>query len=176
MKVTLNKTIDASADKVWKILAHDFDDAHVWMASIPNSYGKNLGKKFEGTQSTGRVCELDSKPNGIKAYETIEAYNEEDKTIKIRVNFKNAPLVFPFKFNLATFEVYSLDENRCRVLFKGKMTLTLMGYIMYPLLRLGFPKILKQVLDELKYFAENGKPHPKKSKAKAKLKSAQLTA
>jgi len=37
MKIKLSTKINVSADKVWKILAHDFDNAQEWMAFIPAS-------------------------------------------------------------------------------------------------------------------------------------------
>jgi hypothetical protein len=176
MILNKEKTINASADKVWKIFAHDFDDAHVWMASIPNSFGKQLGKKFEDAHTAGRVCELDTNPKGLKALETIEAYNEEKRALTVKVKFRNAPPVFPFKLNVANFKVKSLEKGRCRVFFKANIKLSFMGYLMYPLVRFGFPMVLGQILDELKYFAENDMPHPRKVKALSKLKRAEVTA
>ena len=176
MKITINTEINASADKVWKILAHDFENAHEWMASVPSSFGKELAEKLEGSHSAGRVCELDNNPKGIKAYENIEAYNEDQKTMQVRIYFRNTPPVFPIKYNVANFEIQSLEDDRCRFLFRVNVNLALMGYILYPLLRFGFPVILRQVNEELKFFAENGTPHPRKMKALTKLENAQLTA
>jgi hypothetical protein len=174
MNINIEKTINVSAEKAWKTFAHDFDNAHEWMASIPSSYGENLGVKFEGSRSAGRVCELDTKKMGIKAVETIEAYNEAEKTIQIRIDFRNTPKLFPIKFNVATFKFITTGNDSCRIVFKVKIKLSLMGYMMYPLVRLGFPSAIGQMLEELYYFTKNGTPHPRKIKAIEKLKLAQL--
>jgi hypothetical protein len=59
MKFTVTTPVSVPADKVWTVFAHEFNDAHKWMASVPHSYAKSNGEQFEGAQSCGRVCELD---------------------------------------------------------------------------------------------------------------------
>ena len=98
--VRFNKTMQviASADKVWEVFAHGFNDAYKWMASVPKSYAQKNGELFEGAQSDGRVCELTTKENGIKASEQFLAYNEENKTATVRIDFVDTPRFFPVKF------------------------------------------------------------------------------
>jgi len=37
MKIHRDVTIQASADSVWEVFAHQFDSAGNWMASVPKS-------------------------------------------------------------------------------------------------------------------------------------------
>jgi ligand-binding SRPBCC domain-containing protein len=37
MKFKKTTKIDAPVEEVWAIFAHGFDNAHEWMASVPNS-------------------------------------------------------------------------------------------------------------------------------------------
>jgi hypothetical protein len=80
MQFTTRTLIDASADKVWTVFAHDFDNAHKWMASVPHSSAKANGQLFDGAQSAGRVCNLDGKPNSMQASEQFLAYDDVNKT------------------------------------------------------------------------------------------------
>jgi ligand-binding SRPBCC domain-containing protein len=48
--------VQAPAEQVWAVFAHGFDDAYKWMASIPNSYGKENGAWFDDASTAGRVC------------------------------------------------------------------------------------------------------------------------
>jgi uncharacterized membrane protein len=45
MKIAKNVIIEAPIDKVWEVFAHDFNNAYIYMASVPKSYGKELGEK-----------------------------------------------------------------------------------------------------------------------------------
>jgi hypothetical protein len=54
MEFTRTITVNAPAEQVWTVFAHGFDDAYKWMASVPNSYGKENGTSFDGASSAGR--------------------------------------------------------------------------------------------------------------------------
>jgi hypothetical protein len=95
------------------VFAHDFDDAHEWMASIPHSYGKAVGEQFDGATSAGRVCELNDDPNGLKASEQFLDYDEKSKTCTIRVDFVNTPRLFPIHHNELTFSVTESGSGSC---------------------------------------------------------------
>ena len=50
VQFTKRATVQATAQAVWKTFAHDFDNADVWMASVPHSYGKDNGEAFDRAQ------------------------------------------------------------------------------------------------------------------------------
>jgi len=172
MKTTKRIAINTNSDKVWDIFAHDYDNAHKWMASIPNSFGIDGGKKFKGATSSGRVCELDGNPKGLKAKETFLAYDEANKSYTLLVQFLNTPFGFPIVKNEAEFFIEDNEDNLSIMTFTATSTLKPLGFILYPLIKLGFSFLLKQVLEELKFYVENGKPHPRKIKAMGKMKQA----
>jgi len=169
MKIIKKTTIGEPADKVWKVFAHDFDSAGEWMSSVPNTYGKNLGKKFEGAKSSGRVCELDG---GISVSEPILAYDEVNKTLTLETFFSNAPPLVPILGNVVNFSVKDSGKNQSVVTWIIKPKLKPFAYLLYPLVKFGLGLFIGQIIGELKYFVENGKPHPRKLKAISKLQLA----
>ena len=154
MKFTKRAIIAAPADKVWGVFAHDFDDAHEWMASIPHSYGKAVGEQFDGATSAGRVCELNDDPNGLKASEQFLDYDEQGKTCTIRVDFVNTPSLFPIHHNELTFSVTESGSGSCETTWAVRSRLKPHGYLLYPLLRIGLSVLIGQVIGELKYFSD----------------------
>ncbi len=172
MKITKHVTIEASAEKVWKVFAHDFDQASEWMASVPNSYGKNLGKEFEGAKSSGRVCELDANPNGIKASESFLAYDEKNKSCTVDISLLNTPALVPILGNVLNFSVKDSGQNQSSVTWIITPKLKPFAYLLYPLIKFGLGLFIGQIIGELKYFVENGKPHPRKVKAIGKMQLA----
>jgi hypothetical protein len=168
IKFTKKTIVNADSNKVWGIFAHGFNDAYKWMASVNHSFAKNNGESFEGSQSDGRVCELSSNGKGIKASEQFLAYNEENKTATVRIDFLNTPSFFPVKFNTLDFSLKKLDGGKSEMTWKFRSDIKFFGYFIWPLLRIGFGKFVGDIMGELQYYVENGSPHPRKIKAMKK--------
>ena len=165
IKFTKPITVNASAAKVWEVFAHGFNDAHKWMASVPHSYAQTNGESFDGAHSQGRVCELNPNQKGIKASEKFLAYNEENKTATVQIDFVNTPFLFPVKFNKVEFSLLEVGDNQSKMTWKFCSNIKTLGFILWPLLRLGFGKFIKEIMEELQFYVENGTPHPRKIKA-----------
>jgi len=165
MKTTKKIEINASSEAVWDVFAKDFNNAYKWMASVPSSFGKQLGEQYDVANSAGRVCELDGNPKGIKAYETIEGLDDASKSMKIRITFRNTPFGFPIVENNTDFQVVERSSGQSQVVFIVDSQLKPWAYVLYPLVKLGFGFFVGQIVEELKYYVENGTPHPRKLKA-----------
>jgi hypothetical protein len=111
VKIIKKIEINASADKVWKVFAHDFDRASQWMSSVPNSYGEDVGERFEGAQSAGRVCELDGDPNGMKASESFLAYDDKARTCTVDIDLVDGPTLIPISGNVLDFRWRRMDRT-----------------------------------------------------------------
>jgi hypothetical protein len=168
---TKTATVNASADKVWEVFAHGFNDAYKWMASVPHSYAQSNGELFDGAHSDGRVCELTTKPDGIKASEQFLAYNEENKTATVKIDFVDTPSFFPVKFNTLDFSLEETADGQSKMTWKFRSTIKPLAFLMWPILRKGFGTFVEQIMEELKFYVENGTPHPRKIKALEKQKS-----
>jgi len=168
IKFTKKAIVNTDADKVWGIFAHGFNDAYKWMASVNHSFAKNNGESFEGCQSDGRVCELSPDGKGIKASEQFLAYSEENKTATIRIDFLDVPAFFPVKFNTLEFSIKDITGEKSEMTWKFRSDIKPLGFILWPLLRLGFAKFIGDIMEELKFYVENGTPHPRKIKAMKK--------
>jgi len=168
VKFTKKAIVNADADKVWGVFAHGFNDAYKWMASVNHSFAKNNGESFEGCQSDGRVCELSPDGKGIKASEQFLAYSEENKTATIRIDFLDAPSFFPVKFNTVEFSLKEIDGGKSEMTWEFCSNIKLLGFVLWPLLTLGFGKFIEDIMEELKFYVETGTPHPRKIKAMKK--------
>ncbi len=173
MRFVKKATVEASAADVWRVFAHGFDDAHEWMASVPHSYGKDNGEQFEGAESAGRVCELDSDPSGVKASEQFLAYDEAARTCTVRIDFLNTKIVFPVRYNLLDFSIVAVGDARSEMTWVFRSQIKPWAYLIWPLIRLGFGVFVGQIIEELTYYVEHGTPHPRKLKA---MNKAQLAA
>jgi hypothetical protein len=165
VKFTKKAKVNTDAEKVWEIFAHGFNDAYKWMASVNHSTAKTNGKSFEGCHSDGRVCELSPNTNGLKASEQFLAYNEENKTATIKVDFLDSPFIFPVKYNTLDFSLKEIGEGYSEMTWKFRSKIKPLAFFMWPLLRIGFGFFIREIMEELTFYAENGVPHPRKTKA-----------
>ena len=165
IKFTKTITVNASAAKVWEVFAHGFNDAHKWMASVPHSYAQTNGESFDGAHSQGRVCELNPNQKGIKASEKFLVYNEENKTATVQIDFVNTPFFFPVKFNTVEFSLLKMGEDQSKMTWKFRSNIKPLGFILWPLLRLGFGKFIQDIMEELQFYVANGTARPRKIKA-----------
>lgn len=171
MKFTKTTNIDASAEKVWEVFAHGFDDAYEWMASIPHSYGQDIGTRFEGARSAGRVCQLNADASGLKASEQFLAYDEEARRCTVRIDFVDTPRVFPVHYNELNFAVVDNAAGGSTVTWGFSSKIKTWGYVMWPVLRAGAPRFVGQIAEELAHYVETGTPHPRKVTAMEKASS-----
>ena len=97
MRFSTTTRINASADEVWKVFAHQFDAADQWISSVARSYGTDRGKQFESATTTGRICEFKPDGSGMKVFERFVAYDEAAKAGCVRVDFIDAPRMLPLQ-------------------------------------------------------------------------------
>jgi carbon monoxide dehydrogenase subunit G len=160
MKLNRKTTVNRDAQKVWKVLAHDFDKAGEWMSAVPKSHKIIEGDSVEDSPMVGRVCELSTKADGPFADERITYYNEENMELHIRVVPKNGKI--PVKENNVVMKVKSVGVGQSEVSWSSDIDLKTVGKVLYPMLKMGLTKAFNELLEELKYFVEEGKPHPRK--------------
>lgn len=172
MQFVKKQTVNASADRVWQVFAHDFDDAYKWMASVPESHAVANGPQFEGAQSCGRVCSIDGAPGDVKASERFLAYDEQAKTATVRIDFLNANALFPVHHNTLEFSVVDKGHGTCVMTWVFHSKIRLWAYLIWPLLRIGFGIFVGQIIEELTCFVETGEPHSRKLAALKKANSA----
>lgn len=158
MKIKQTISINKSADDVWKIVAHDFDQAHRWMGPVPHSYELGNSESKTGAPMEGRMCQLSKDPNGAKAKEVITHYSEAGKTLTFEVTSVNVPAIVPLKKNTVQMTVRSTGINQSDVEWIASPQLKTLAYPFYPLLRLMLPVAFGKLLSGLKTYAEESAP------------------
>ena len=172
MKLIKKTKIDATAEAVWAVFAHGFDDADAWLSSVPRSYGDENAPGLEGAPSAGRICELQADGTGMKASERFVAYDEAAKTCSVRVEFVDPPPGFPVHHASLDFSVVDDPDRGSTATWAFGAKLKPWGYLMWPLLWKGFSGGWNEMCEELKHYVETGTPHPRKVAAIKKASAA----
>lgn len=172
MKLTKTTKLDATTHDVWNVFAHRFNDVDKWLSSVHRSYGQESGEKFVGATTSGRIIEMQPDGTGMKAAERFVAYDDAAKTCSVRVDFVDAPRAFPVDHASLDFSVVENPDGGSTATWAFGAKLKPWGYLMWPLLWMGFSGGWKQMCEEFKHYAETGTPHPRKVAATETASSA----
>ncbi|MEM9674507.1 MAG: SRPBCC family protein [Bacteroidota bacterium] len=155
MKIHLNKEIELNvpAQKAWDILWNNYESVGTWASIIPESAARHQDGKL-----VGRTCS--STYGDVK--EIITHHNEKQLTY----SYEADGLPSMFKKGGNTWKVIPLGGNRSRVQMQLRMELApLPGFFMGWMIKSKMSKDTQGLMEDLKHFAETGKPHPKKTKS-----------
>lgn len=155
-------TIEAPADDVWRVLAHEYARIDRWVSLITESEPAADVPALDGAPVGGRVC-ANSVPGFDVVQEEFIYYDEEGRRFGYAAT-KGLPSFFTKAEN--NWSVRSLGPDRCLVESQGDMELkNFPGLILAPILKFQMGRIASQVGEELKHYVELGQPHPRKAKA-----------
>lgn len=154
MKFSKQISINASAEKVWNIAGRDFANIGKWATAVSSSVVNDKLASVNGSKVGGRLCETGFGT----ASEEFTAYDDDKKSYSFKGVFDSKM----FNDVTSSMKVTAIDVNTAKVEITPALKLTLLGTIMYPMIRMQISKVTDEVLEDLKYYVENGKPSPKK--------------
>ena len=151
-EITINKNID----NAWKVLGIEFADAHKWASAINHSEGS--GGEFQGASCSERGCS--TTMGGLK--EKLTKFSNEDYSLSYQV-YDGMPSMVKYAEN--NWKLTSLGTNKSKLQMRMDLKVGgIMGTIMQPMMKMQMTKMGSQLLEEFKFYVENGTPHPRKQK------------
>lgn len=153
-------TIDASVEKIWEVLAVQFGDIGKWASGVDASEGS--GEPIDGSTCSERACKI-SATGFSDTKERITVYDKDSYMLRYTL-FHGLPGFVKDAFN--TWILEPQDDTVTLVKAHTQMRATgIMGALMGGFMRKSTKKVLIEMCEELKYYVENGSPHPDKLKA-----------
>ena len=157
-QIILNTTIE----KAWKILGPEFADAHKWASSIKHSQANDT-KSFNGSTCSERGCDVSGIGN-IK--EKITEYSDTEHVLSYDV-YEGMPSMVRHMNNY--WKLTDLGNGSVKLEMKMTMKIGgMMGAMMKGMMKKKMSKTADQIMEEFKYYTENGAPHPRVVKANKK--------
>ena len=162
MRIAKSITINAPADQVWKVVAHEFAQIGEWASAVAESEVNTNAIVPEGATVGGRVCQV---PGFGEVHENFTAYDEAGKTYSFKIN--GLPFFVTSAHN--SWVVKAIDASTTEVSFQGEVKMMpVIGSVMRIPLRMQLSTRLQNAVEELKYYVETGEVHPRKQKLLAK--------
>ena len=149
MEIKRQVTVNASADKVWKILGADFNNISEWSSLVLES-----NPIPDLPPGSGRVCHV--KGSG-EVVETIYQYDDDRRELAFILKGKKIPFFMQKIDN--TWSVKPKGDDRSELQVHVNVTvMPVFKQLMSGMLSKGMAKTADGILSELKYFAENDRP------------------
>ena len=169
--MTVSKTvqINAPADRVWDVLAHQFYDADKWASSISHSAPHEAGPATGDSPlaQNGRACETSLGP----FRETIQDYDERARRIGYSAEGDKMPFFVKHLQNNWAVTPTGAGHSRVDMALEARL-LPVFAQLMGPVLKRQFAKVAGEATEELKHYVETGRPHPRKVEADKKARAA----
>ena len=165
VKMSKPVTINVSADALWEIIGPGFADAGKWSTAVDHSAGHGDGK-FDGASCDTRSCDLSAK--GFDSVnEKITEYDAGNKTMAFDV-IDGTPGFVTYLNNRT--EVTDLENGKSKAELQITMRMKpFMGWLLGGMLKKNLNNLLDSALEDLKVFAETGKPSAQKQARMKKL-------
>lgn len=160
MQIKQQVTINASADKVWDILGPQYGQVSDWISAVHVSKERKSVGAPRHAPVSGRVCETDLGP----FKETVTRYDAGNRSLAYTAQGDKMPFFVKQMSN--AWQITPLDDHNAKVEMCLEVSiLPVFNLVMGPMMRMQMGGILKNAVEELKYYAETGMPHPRKLEA-----------
>ena len=168
MQITRSIRIDAPAERVWDVLAHQFYDADKWLSSIYHS-GERASVPTVGDfplHTGGRSCDTSL---GLFR-ETIQHYDENERSFGYSAEGDKMPFFVKHLQNNWTVSSDGPNRSTVDMRLEAKL-LPVFAQLMGPVMKRQFGKVTTEAVEELKYYVETGRPHKRKVESDRKQKA-----
>lgn len=148
-------TINTTVDKAWQVLGTEFADAYKWASSITHSQA-NDNTSFNGSTCSERGCDV----TGIGSIkEKILEYSDAEHVLSYEV-YEGMPKMVTYMTN--NWKLTSAGSDKVKLEMRMEMkTGGFMGWMMKGMMKKKMSKTADQIIEEFKYYVENGNPHPR---------------
>ncbi|MFQ6552684.1 SRPBCC family protein [Aestuariibius insulae] len=163
--MNISRQIDAPLDKVWDIVGPNYTSAGDWASSVYVSGVRSGTPKVTGAPAAGRVCETSLGP----FTETIEAYDDARHMVSYSATGEKMP---GFMKGLRNTWHLTPSGNGTKASMTLKANIAFpMNILMGWMMKMQFKKALTETIDDLKVYAETGRPSPRKVKVDGSKKA-----
>lgn len=164
LEISKKATINVSADRLWSILADDFDKVGEWARTVDSSAPNTSAEVPDGAAVGGRVCQA---PGFGAINETFTHFDPQGRTYAFKATASKIP---SFVNNLTNHTaVKAIGPDRAEVQLRITAdTNGLRGAMVKPLMTRKFSAAIDAGIEDLTIFAETGQISSQKTKALAK--------
>jgi hypothetical protein len=150
-EVLINKGIDES----WEVLGNQFSEAHLWSTNFKSSKPGGM-PKLNGLDYLHRETMTEKGEN----FQELDEFDPDNYKLSYHVS-RGVPGIASSALGEWRLSKVSNEQTRLNVHFILE-TKGLLGFVMSPVISSKISNASTEIAEELKYYLENDKPHPRK--------------
>ena len=164
MEISKSAVVNVSAERLWSIMADDFDKVGEWARGVDSSGPNTDAAVPEGASVGGRVCQA---PGFGAINETFTSFDPVERSYAFEATASKIPSFVRNLTNHTLVKPLGPEQSEVQLRITAD-TPGVRGALVKPVLSRKFSKGLDTVLEDLTIFAESGKISSEKTKALAK--------
>ncbi len=164
IEVTKNAIVNVGADRLWSILADDFDKIGEWARGVDSSGPNTDAAVPDGASVGGRVCQV---PGFGAINETFTSFDPVERSYAFEATASKIPSFVRNLTNHTSVKSLGPDQSEVQLRLTAD-TVGVRGALVKPVMTRKFSRAIDVVIEDLKIFAESGKISSEKTKALAK--------
>jgi carbon monoxide dehydrogenase subunit G len=153
MKIIKSLTINKPIDEVWEVLGNQFDKIDRWSSLISKSEVSGPST-MQGVNYSVRST---TTKTGISKQE-LTRFDTENHVLGYKSIAGTPPII---KQVNAEWRLTN-NGNTTRLVLDFNAEMKGIGHIIAPIAKMKLGKVGDELLDDFKFYVENGKPHPRK--------------
>ena len=150
MKIIKELVISKPIENVWEILGNQFGEIDKWASIINHS-------KLDGHLGVGVIRSTETTGGPTK--QELTSFNPEQYSLSYKAI---AGTPFFAKSITAKWTLVKNQNNNTKLVLDFQVGFKGIGGILTPIVKKKLGKIGNEILQDLKYYVENEKPHPRK--------------
>jgi carbon monoxide dehydrogenase subunit G len=157
MRIIKELSIAKPIEEVWEVLGNQFGDIYKW-ASIISQSEVSGEAKLPGVNYSIRK----TKTATGDTQQELTGFHPEKHEISYKSISGTPPII---KQVHAHWSLKEQGANSTKLVLDFKAEMKGLGFIIAPLAKIKLGKVGDVLIDDLKHYVENGKPHPRKASA-----------
>ena len=157
MRIIKELSIAKPVEEVWEVLGNQFGQIDKWASIISHSEVSGPSK-IEGVDYSIRSTQTEKG----QTQQEITGFNPKSHTISYQ-SISGTPAII--KQVKAHWSLKKTEDNHTHLVLDFEAKMKGIGLILAPIAKIKLGKVGDVLLEDFKYFVENGKPHPRKVSA-----------
>ena len=158
MRIVKKLLIAKPVEEVWEVLGNQFGEIDRWASLISHSEVSGV-PKLPGVDYSIRS----TKTTSGDTQQELTGFNPQKHSISYK-SISGTPAII--KQVNAHWRLENSGENSTHLVLDFTVEMKGMGFLVTPLVKIKMGKVGDVLLDDFKYYLENGKPHQRKITAK----------
>jgi hypothetical protein len=154
--------VEKSIEEVWEVMGNQYAQVDLWSTNFKSSKPGGA-PKLTGLDYLHRVTQTERG----ETIQELDKFDPKNYTLSYHIT-KGAPSIA--KKASAVWSLEIVEQNKTKVILEFKMeTKGLLGLVMGSKIKNKIDAGSAEIGKELKYYVENGEPHPQKIEAQKKM-------